>query len=172
MGVSYRMFHVDENDRIYRLGVPKVVEMPRNAAVESLGFRPAIGSRAAPRDFCGTLLCPTMLSCARRSQRPSSHTVFDQFTANRIRQLRFRHSAQFRSRPAGSPLQGECRRFDPVSTHQSTCSQKAREVNCAEGSRRLGIGRLKANDLLTVPEERHHDNHDDNPANDVNCHGE
>jgi hypothetical protein len=48
------------------------------------------GSPVALRDFCGTFLCFPVLSCARRSQRPSSHTVSDQ--------LRFRHAAQFRSR--------------------------------------------------------------------------
>jgi hypothetical protein len=36
---------------------------------------------------------------------------------NGIRHLQIRFSPEFRSRPAGSPLQGECRRFDPVSTH-------------------------------------------------------
>ena len=35
---------------------------------------PAMGSRGALRDSRGTLPCPSVLSCARRSQRPSGHT--------------------------------------------------------------------------------------------------
>jgi hypothetical protein len=67
------------------------------------------------RDFL-VPYCAFLCSTIATAVQP---TVFDQFTANRIRQLRFRHSVQFRSCPTGSPLQGECRRFDPVSTHQT-----------------------------------------------------
>ena len=80
---------------------------------------PTIGSTVSLRDF----RVPHCVSCARRSQRPSGHTVFDSFTANRIRQLRFSAFRRLHSRPTGSPLQGECRRFDPVSTHQSNQSR-------------------------------------------------
>ena len=37
---------------------------------------PAKGSAKHPRDFCGTLLYPTVLSRARRLQRPSGYTGF------------------------------------------------------------------------------------------------
>ena len=55
---------------------------------------PAKGSAKHPRDFCGTLPSPSVLSCARRSQRPSSPQVLDQFVANGIRQLQNRLSTE------------------------------------------------------------------------------
>jgi hypothetical protein len=35
-----------------------------------------------PREICGTLPCLSVLSCARRSQRPSGHTGFNHFATN------------------------------------------------------------------------------------------
>src|SRR5260370_24223513 len=72
-------------------------------------------------DVSGILRDSLVLSHALPCQMIATavqHTVFDQCVANGIRQLRFRDSAQSRSRPAGSPLQGEGRRFETVSTHQ------------------------------------------------------
>jgi hypothetical protein len=82
---------------------------------------PAKGSAKHPRDFCGTLPCRSVLSCARRSQRPSSPQVSINFVANRIRQLQIQLLTEIRNCSVGPPLQGECRRFDPVSTHQLSC---------------------------------------------------
>src|SRR6267378_1341259 len=93
---------------------------------------PAKGSAKHPRDFCGTLPSPSVLSCARRSQRPSSPQVLDQFVANGIRQLQNRLSTETRNCPAGSPLQGECRRFDPVSTHQDLGSHSSNALEVRE----------------------------------------
>jgi hypothetical protein len=60
-----------------------------------------------------------VLSCARRLQRPSDPQVFDQFLANRIKQLPYGLVCEIcAASAAGQPLQGEWRRFDPVSTHQ------------------------------------------------------
>jgi hypothetical protein len=80
--------------------------------------RPAMGRCGALRDLRGTCPCPSVLSCARRSQRPSSPQVSINFVANGIRQLQIQLPTEIRDCRAGSPLQGEGRRFDPVSTHK------------------------------------------------------
>src|SRR6266480_2050998 len=70
--------------------------------------------RDSPVPFCA-LLCSTIATAVQP-------TGLDQSVANAIRQLQNRLSTETRNCPAGSSLQGECRRFDPVSTHQSNYS--------------------------------------------------
>src|SRR5439155_21130991 len=65
--------------------------------------------RDSPDPFCA-LLCSTIATAVQP-------TGLDQSVANAIRQLQNRLSTETRNCPAGSPLQGECRRFEPVSTH-------------------------------------------------------
>src|SRR6266480_3931251 len=71
-------------------------------------------ARDSPVPRCA-LLCSTIATAVQ----PAG---LDQFVANGIRQLQNRLSTETRNCPAGSSLQGECRRFDPVSTHQSNYS--------------------------------------------------
>jgi hypothetical protein len=68
--------------------------------------------RDSPVPFCA-LLCSTIATAVQP-------TGLDQFVANGIRQLQNPLTTETRNCPAGSPLQGECRRFDPVSTHHSS----------------------------------------------------
>src|ERR1700730_1031310 len=92
---------------------------PQGPAALCTGPHAASTSRASPpagflRDSlvpnCA-LLCSTLATAV---QPPG----LGQFVANGIRQLQNRLSTETRNCPAASPLQGECRRFDPVSTHQ------------------------------------------------------
>src|SRR6266853_13337 len=79
---------------------------------------PAMGSRGALRDSRGTLPCPSVLSCARRSQRPSGHTGFR--STRRQPNQAVTNSAllpRFAAAPPGRPYKANVGRFEPDSTH-------------------------------------------------------
>jgi hypothetical protein len=102
---------------------PRALLRLANRLVGRNSNSPAIGSRGVAeflRDSRGTLPCPPVLFCARRSQRPSSPQVSINFVANGIRQLQIQLPTEVRDCHAGSPLQGEGRRFETVSTHQAS----------------------------------------------------
>src|SRR6266478_2065224 len=94
---------------------------------------PAKGSAKHPRDFCGTLPSPSVLSCARRSQRPSSPQVLDQFVANAIRQLQNRLSTETRNCPAGSPAAVQLSSIErPGRPDPATAARVERPLGCRE----------------------------------------
>jgi hypothetical protein len=69
-----------------------------------------------PRDFCGTHPCSPVLDAC--NGRPTHRFSIDSSPteSNSYHTALYARSAAC---AAGQPLQGECRRFDPVSTHQN-----------------------------------------------------
>ena len=65
----------------------------------------------------GLLRDSPVLSCARRLQRPSSPQISINSSPTESNSYHAASFARFAAYNAGQPLQGECRRFDPVSTH-------------------------------------------------------
>jgi len=67
------------------------------------------------RLFRAHLCSPVLDDC---NGRPAAQVVIN-FSPAESSNYKFGSFVEVRSYPARSPLQGECRRFDPVSTHQS-----------------------------------------------------
>ena len=68
------------------------------------------------RDFCGTLLCSPVLDAC--NGRPT-HRFSINSSPTESNSYHTALFARFAAYNAGQPLQGECRRFDPVSTHHT-----------------------------------------------------
>jgi hypothetical protein len=77
------------------------------------------------RDFCGTLLCsPVLDNC---NGRPA-HRFSINSSPTESNSCHTALYARFAAYAAGQPLQGECQRFDPVSTSSSWKQRRARSA--------------------------------------------
>src|SRR5882762_7308843 len=95
-----------------------------------------VASRRSTPFAVKLLLTRGRWAVARSATGPDN---LDRSVANAIRQLQNRLSTETRNCPAESPLQGECRRFERVSTHQTksatcSCPAKATPHRCGTQS--------------------------------------